>query len=226
MPRQSRLRQEIIEYLSTNGPVADPSGRATGVLKDAVGYTGSQAGFIQLIASMAKSGTIEREVRGKRTYEVRVPSALGSVVNSPDREPVSIPSVEVEGELAAGEIDYDELAEALLARVARVISGPEQSSDTPAWARRRLERLETSNAVGERELAKARAELQAVVAERDALQVQLDAAQHNLDLIARRSEPHGTGAKRAARHLGPDDRALLKRLTRETPRMISSERAG
>src|SRR5690348_17593824 len=41
-------------------------------LAAAVGYPGSSVAFAQLLSGMERSGLIEREVRGKRTYRIRL----------------------------------------------------------------------------------------------------------------------------------------------------------
>lgn len=79
MPKDLTARNRIAAYLSNNGPIDDPDGRATALLKDAVGYSGTSLGFVQLISSMEKAGHISRDVRGKRTYRIASVSAPGSV---------------------------------------------------------------------------------------------------------------------------------------------------
>jgi hypothetical protein len=182
--------------------VRDASGRATALLKDAVGYEGSDTGFTQLVSAMAKAGTLVREVRGKRTYRVSL---------SPNGRPTSVPSTrrdEADNEL----MDYDELAASLLARVTRLLSAPSDGSESASWARRRLEQLETRNAALQRDVARAKAELEAAIIERDTLRNQLEAAEHNLALLTERlGEPrHPTG--RAAERLGTDEQTLLHQL--------------
>ena len=73
---RSESRQAILAYLQSHGPVTDPQGHATGVLKAAVGDTSAPMAFTQLIASLARSGTITRQVRGKRTYAIAVPAEV------------------------------------------------------------------------------------------------------------------------------------------------------
>ena len=129
MARDQAVRRRIIEYLSNHGPVVDGSGRATAILKDAVEHRGSDAAFAQVVSAMAKAGVLVREVRGKRTYRI---SHDASKVE--DAGPLSA--------AAQGPMDYDELAAALLAQVARTLSAPTEPSDSASWARRRLEQLE------------------------------------------------------------------------------------
>src|SRR3979409_1311088 len=104
-------------------------------LAAAVGYPGSSVAFAQLLSGMERSGLIEREVRGKRTYRIRLgpvaiagpggPGGLGGLGGSA-RVPIhgAVPRVAdaAAGIAAAGGIpapgtagfDYDELARRLL----------------------------------------------------------------------------------------------------------------
>ena len=234
MPRRSGARQDIVDFLSANGSISDPHGRATAALKRAVGYGGNDSAFIQLVSAMARDGEIERVVRGRRTYELRLPSAVpGSV--SPSASAVPVPAspaavaAPAEQSDASEDIDYDELAAALLARVTQVISGSEHGSSSIGWTKRRMERLETRNAVAERELSRAKAELRAVEAERDELKSRLEAAEHNLSVLSERhhSSAAQASANRAARRLGTEDRDLLQRLTgQHRQKEHRSERTG
>ncbi len=234
MPRRSGARQVIVDFLSANGSISDPHGRATAALKRAVGYGGNDSAFIQLVSAMARDGEIERVVRGRRTYELRVPSAAPDSVRpsaSPAPVPASpaAPAAPAEQTDASDDIDYDELAAALLARVTQVISDSEHGSSSIGWTKRRMERLETRNAMAERELARAKAELRAVEAERDELKSRLEAAEHNLSVLSERqhSSAAQASANRAARRLGTEDRDLLHRLTgQRRQKDHRSERTG
>jgi len=210
--RDQAVRQRITEYLSTHGPVVDASGRATAVLKKAVGHTGSDAAFAQVVSAMAKPGEIVREVRGKRTYRI---SHDESKVESSDSPMTSAPEL----------MEYDELAAALLAQVTRVISEPAEPSDSASWARRRLEQLDARNTTLQREVARANAEAEVIAAERDALQSQLEAAQHNLALLTDRLQGPKKALGRAAERLGGDEQALLYQL-RGRQGSRSPERTG
>lgn len=217
MARDQTVRRRIVEYLTEHGPVRDASGRATALLKDAVGYEGSDTGFTQLVSAMAKSGNLTREVRGKRTYRV----SLSPTAQSDSTEETA---QDVAGD---GLMDYDELAAALLARVTRLLSAPSEASESASWARRRLEQLESRNTELKREVARAKAELEAVVIERDALHSQLEAAQHNLSLLTDRlSEPRRPQG-RAAERLGSDEQTLLYQLRgRHRPSAATPERVS
>ena len=216
MSRDQSIRDRIVEYLVTHGPVEDSRGKATATLKDAVGYEGSDAGFTQTVAAMAKAGTLTREVKGKRTY--RISKGAGRVVTR------NAPVVDSD---EPGVMDYDELAAALLALVTRGAAASTDTSDPSAWARRRLEQLEARNAALQRDVARANAESEAVRAERDALRDQLEAAQHNLNLLTERIGEPRRPQDRAAERLGPDEQTLLHQLRhRRPPRTRAPERAG
>src|SRR5271155_5994568 len=72
-------REHIIAHLADNAELFDPSGMASTRLAAAVGYPGSSVAFAQLLSGMERSGLIERDVRGKRTYRIRLgPTAAGA----------------------------------------------------------------------------------------------------------------------------------------------------
>lgn len=94
-------RDRVMSHLTAEGEVTDQAGMASAVLAQAVGYPGSSVAFAQLLAAMERSGLIEREIRGKRTYRIAaVPGRTGVVVARDGRD-----------------FDYDELARRLLAQV-------------------------------------------------------------------------------------------------------------
>jgi hypothetical protein len=68
-------REHIITYLAQASELFDANGMASTQLAAAVGYPGSSVAFAQLLSGMERSGLIEREVRGKRTYRIRLGSA-------------------------------------------------------------------------------------------------------------------------------------------------------
>jgi len=216
------VRNRIVEYLGEHGAVEDSSGKATSVLKQAIAYEGTDAGFTQVVAAMAKAGLLTRQIRGKRTYRISHAGNATSNGNGALRGVVS-------GTNGSGEavLDYDELAAALLARATRAAAAPTDTSESASWARRRLEQLEARNASLMRDVARANAETEAVAAERDILQNQLEAAEHNLSLLTDRlQEPRRPQTGRAAERLGPDEQSLLNQLRHRHPqRATTSERA-
>ena len=70
MARDQNVRNRIVAYLAEHGAVEDPGGKATSVLKKAIAYEGTDAGFTQVVAAMAKAGLLARQIRGKRTYRI------------------------------------------------------------------------------------------------------------------------------------------------------------
>jgi len=214
--RDQSVRNRIVGYLAEHGAVEDSSGKATSVLKTAIGYEGTDAGFTQVVAAMAKAGLLNRQIRGKRTYRI---THSGNGV---------VPGATTAMASTGGEpLDYDELAAALLAQVTRAAAAPTDTSESASWARRRLEQLEARNAALQRDVARANAEAEANAAERDILQNQLEAAQHNLSLLTDRlQEPRRPQQGRAAERLGPDEQTLLNQLRHRRPqRATTSERA-
>jgi hypothetical protein len=67
-------RDRVLSYLAGD-EISDPKGMASTVLAEAVGYPGSSAAFAQLLSGMERSGLIEREIRGKRTYRIAATAA-------------------------------------------------------------------------------------------------------------------------------------------------------
>jgi len=213
--RDQSVRNRIVEHLATHGAVEDASGKATSVLKKAIAYEGTDAGFTQVVAAMAKAGLLQRQIKGKRTYRISHGGQADVRATGP--------GVSTNGD---GPMDYDELAAALLAQVTRVAATPTDTSESASWARRRLEQLEARNTALQRDVARANAETESVTAERDLLQNQLEAAQHNLSLLTDRLQEPRRPPNRAAERLGPDEQSLLNQLRHRRPaRAASSERA-
>jgi hypothetical protein len=127
----------------------DPSGYATGLLKDAIGYTGSAVAFIQLIAAMDRDGEIEREIRGKRTYTITGVGAPPAASVLPARPAGStVATVGVPGQPTI-ELDYKKLAQALVAELLaataaanEVAGGGTPAGDAPAEQDEYARRLE------------------------------------------------------------------------------------
>jgi hypothetical protein len=59
-----------MSHLRAVGEVRDDNGMASTVLAEAVDYPGSSVAFAQLLSGMERSGLIERQVRGRRTYRI------------------------------------------------------------------------------------------------------------------------------------------------------------
>src|SRR5579872_7118435 len=128
-------REHIVAYLTDNAELFDPGGMASTQLAAAVGYPGSSVAFAQLLSGMERSGLIEREVRGKRTYRIRLGSAgaadLGSAAvpaagDAAARAGGASGIRGLAGMLGPGSaagLDYDELARRLLAQVVRRLAG-------------------------------------------------------------------------------------------------------
>jgi hypothetical protein len=220
--RDQSVRNRIVGYLAEHGAVEDSSGKATSVLKTAIAYEGTDAGFTQVVAAMAKAGLLTRQIRGKRTY--RISNASNNANNGTGAREGAVVGANGSGD---GLLDYDELAAALLAKATRAASAPSETSESASWARRRLEQLEARNASLLRDVARANAEAEAIAAERDILQNQLEAAEHNLSLLTDRlQEPRRPQSGRAAERLGPDEQSLLNQLRHRHPqRATTSERA-
>jgi hypothetical protein len=149
-------REHIIAYLTEINELYDANGMASTQLAAAVGYPGSSVAFAQLLSGMERSGLIEREVRGKRTYRITLGPAPAAVSGLSGRIPgvavaagagrAGVPAgtgeaagtdgvggVGGEGGFGTGpaDFDYDELARRLLIQVVRRLAAAEPEASLP-----------------------------------------------------------------------------------------------
>jgi len=115
----------------------DANGMASTQLAAAVGYPGSSVAFAQLLSGMERSGLIEREVRGKRTYRISLgsthaigPGGAARAAGIPDvAMAVGFSGAAGPGDVGSGVgaagFDYDELARRLLVQVVRRLAAAE-----------------------------------------------------------------------------------------------------
>jgi len=144
-------REHIIAYLTEVSELFDANGMASTQLAAAVGYPGSSVAFAQLLSGMERSGLIEREVRGKRTY--RISLGLARAIGSGGAARASgIPEVamaagvsgaagvgsEVGSGIGTAGFDYDELARRLLVQVVRRLAAAEPEPSHPDRSARDL----------------------------------------------------------------------------------------
>lgn len=129
-------REHIMAYLTEAGELSDPNGMASTQLAAAVGYPGSSVAFAQLLSGMERSGLIEREVRGKRTYRIGLGPDPSVRITAGNGRPAQVAAgaTGVEG-LAMVGFDYDELARRLLVQVVRHISESEDRGGGTELAR-------------------------------------------------------------------------------------------
>ena len=220
-------REHIISYVTEVGELFDANGMASTRLAAAVGYPGSSVAFAQLLSGMERSGLIEREVRGKRTYRIRLGPVAGRLSGSvPDAVPrVAVgPAALAAGGLPAGGLpagalpagglpaagtagfDYDELARRLLVQVVRRLAAndPDASQPAPSELQQTVTGLEY-------ELATAWTKHGKLAEENVRLREQLKAAQRSLAMAAERVRqlPVSTG-------LDSSEVVLLQRLLTTT----------
>ncbi len=130
-------REHIIAYLTEVNELFDANGMASTQLAAAVGYPGSSVAFAQLLSGMERSGLIEREVRGKRTYRISLgsthaigPGGAARAAGIPDvAMAVGFSGAAGPGDVGSGVgaagFDYDELARRLLVQVVRRLAAAE-----------------------------------------------------------------------------------------------------
>ena len=223
-------REHIISYITEVGELFDANGMASTRLAAAVGYPGSSVAFAQLLSGMERSGLIEREVRGKRTYRIRLgpvaiagpagAGGLGGSARVPLQSAMPRVAAGAAGIAAAGGIpaagtagfDYDELARRLLVQVVRRLAATDQETSQPAPSE-----LQQTVTGLEYELATAWTKHGKLAEENVRLREQLRAAQRSLAMAAERVRklPVSTG-------LDSSEVVLLQRLltsaeTADTP---------
>ena len=183
-------RDRVVAWLSAHGNVNDPTGMASTVLSQHVGYPGSSVAFAQLLAGMERSGLIARHVRGRRTYSVDLTEAGRERAAT---APTGAAAVGVDTDRRA-DVDMDALAHRLLRQVARRLAvtgeleaggAARQNGNTPGTADP-WEALDTRFASLEAELARVRSARLALQAENDELRGQLERIRSNLGLEVER----------------------------------------
>jgi hypothetical protein len=123
-------RERIVAYLAETGELFDANGMASTQLAAAVGYPGSSVAFAQLLSGMERSGLIEREVRGKRTYRIGPGPARSGAARVVSRVTTGISAADAAGQGTAG-FDYDELARRLLVQVVRRLAATDAEASAP-----------------------------------------------------------------------------------------------
>ncbi len=216
-------RDRVMSHLLMVGEVKDASGMASTALAEAIAYPGSSIAFAQLLSGMERSGLIEREIRGKRTYRispVRSAAAPAQTGAAPRRRarPVAgqggAPAAAADGGAgSAEEFDYDELARRLLLQVVERLSTLPVEGPEPAQEARPGEGADSDVSLAravaglEQKLASVRSNQQRLTEENAKLREQLRAAQESLAQAQERA-----AADPAAVHLDSAEIRLLERL--------------
>ena len=222
-------RERIVAHLAETGELFDANGMASTQLAAAVGYPGSSVAFAQLLSGMERSGLIEREVRGKRTYRIglgparagtaRVVSGVTPGIRAASAVP-GTPGISPAGTSGPGTagFDYDELARRLLVQVVRRLAATDAEAgglDRPAAgqpAAPDLSALQETVSGLKYELAAAWSKHGKLAEENVRLREQLKAAQRSLALAAERVRGLPAGAD-----LNSNEVLLLQRLLTSEP---------
>jgi hypothetical protein len=211
-----------MSHLALTGEIRDEAGMASTMLAAEVGYPGSSIAFAQLLSGMERSGLIEREVRGKRTYRIAAVPGASAQETAPERNPArpASGSGRAAGRTAAasadgegggsvapadqGDFDYDELARRLLVQVARrLASAPgDRAPSGPVDGT-----LQQTVAGLEQELASVRTMHGTLSAENARLREQLRAARQSLAMARDRA-----GSRQVTTQLDAAEVSLLERL--------------
>jgi hypothetical protein len=212
-------RDRVMAHLLMAGEVKDASGMASTALAEAIAYPGSSIAFAQLLSGMERSGLIEREVRGKRTYRI-TPVRAAPAQGRPGAGPTTGGRRAAAGKggaraAAAGgteDLDYDELARRLLLQVVQRLrtspgQGPESAEDAGPGGDTDGYDASLARTVAslEHKLASVRSKQRRLTEENARLREQLRAAQESL--AAERA-----GAERIAGRLDSAELRVLERL--------------
>jgi chromosome segregation ATPase len=205
-------RDRVMKHLLVVGEVRDAGGMASTVLAEAIAYPGSSIAFAQLLSGMQRSGLIEREVRGKRTYriapvktELARPAGLprGGRGRKGGQQASRVAASQQVGQVAASQqsqvaaaagaedFDYDELARRLLRQVVQRLGEPGQEPEEEAAAGAGSDALLARTVASlEHKLATVRSKQRRLTEENAKLREQLRAAQESL---AQAHESAGAG---------------------------------
>jgi hypothetical protein len=195
-------RKHIVAYLAEVHELFDAHGMASTQLATAVGYPGSSVAFAQLLSGMERSGLIQRDVRGKRTYRISLGAAdLGAAdpaaadLGAADLGAADLGAAENASAGTAGRgstagvagFDYDELARRLLVQLVRRLAAAEPDATTqPEACEPHLSVLRATVTGLEYELASAWTKQGELTEENVRLREELKAAQRSLALAAER----------------------------------------
>ena len=196
-------------------PVEDDSGRATVILAERSGYAGTPSGLTQLLKSMEDDGLIERVVRGKRTYAIRLAITQIKEIEVAPREvflgrPAPAAETPKPAPRLEDPLDYDALAGRLLERVIAAATAPDRmQADLKSMSARLSSVLEDNDRLRSK-LAVAETEVRARKVEIDGLRQRLVMMQSNIDSMLR--APHIHIGREAEQYLRE-----LARLMRQPP---------
>ena len=185
-------REHIVAYLAEVHELFAVHGMASTRLAAAVGYPGSSVAFAQLLSGMERSGLIQRDVRGKRTYRISLGAADLEDADPGDAENAETGAGRGAGLGGAGlggaaGFDYDELARRLLVQLVRRLAAAEPDGTTQPEASEPDPSVLRATVTGlEYELASAWAKQGELAEENVRLREELKAAQRSLALAAER----------------------------------------
>lgn len=213
-------RDRVMSHLLVVGEVRDAGGMASTTLAEAIGYPGSSIAFAQLLSGMERSGLIEREIRGKRTYRITpaksamVP-ALSRAVSPRRGRSAAAGGGRVATTEGAEDFDYDELARRLLLQVVQRLGAPPEHSRELAEDFEPAEGADSDSGASlaqtvaslEHKLASVRSKQRRLTEENARLREQLRAAQESLAQARERAS-----ADRIAGRLDSAEASLLDRL--------------
>lgn len=202
-----RSRAEVAHWLKLHGgEVHDSSGLLARRIMDALG---KGRALSQLLADMEADGMLKREVRGRRTFNIKLLDDWGLADDLSSQPVYRPPSADRLADTVsdAPAVDLDELAATLLARVVKL-------AHAPASQGAELERLRDRVSDLEAALADSRASLAHWMAEAQESATQAETMRKTIEREAAKPKRAPKAERLTAPLLDPKDRALLDRLTR------------
>lgn len=227
MGSDGKARSEVVTFLAARGgEVASDAGLAVVEMQDRLGRSRSLS---NLLRTMEHDGMIAREVRGRRTYRIKLLDDWGltrpslsdgdGATVTPLRPGMDGANLDGHGR---GDVDYGLLAESLLAIVMRKVSepAPTQPDKVTVTRLRQAERTITSLEAQVAELGAERTNLQARVAE---LEEQARIYEHNMNVLrAEMDKPSKRRTTPLAERLSTEERGMLAELMKSLPETPTS----
>lgn len=229
MGSDGKARSEVVTFLAARGgEVASDAGLAVVEMQDRLGRSRSLS---NLLRTMEHDGMIAREVRGRRTYRIKLLDDWGltrpslsdgdGATVTPLRPGMDGANLDGHGQ---GDVDYGLLAESLLAIVMRKVSepAPTQPDKVVTDRLRKAERTITALESQVAELGAERTNLQAHVAE---LEEQARIYEHNMGVLrAEMDKPSKRrGTTPLAERLSTEERGRLAELMKSLPETPTSK---
>lgn len=213
-----RARYEVAQWLHDHGDeVHDPTGLMVGRMRTELN---KGRALSQLLADMDNDGMIEREVRGRRTFMIKLVDDWGLLADHSLRSPAyreparTAPAKDGDGVEISGDIDLQALAETLLALVIKRAQPTAQRSATTEKQAEEIAKLKHDRQELRDALLIARESEKEAIRNADKMRESLAKAQSQVAAAVDKQQREA--AKKRGSSVGsrlrPQDQALLRQL--------------